>query len=87
MEASSRSLKPLLMPEIAAPLGRRLHLFDLTFVASFTGAELAARYRNRGGYVSAFSRAADELVADGLYDPQLAARYVSEVARGPVLKH
>jgi hypothetical protein len=81
----ARSLEPLLVPDIAAPLGTKL--FTNTVIeAPFTDAQLRARYGTHGGYVDAFAAATARLVEQRLWEERLGADYVMQAARSPVLR-
>lgn len=81
----ARTIDPLVLPDVAAPLGFKLYFFDLTVEIPYSQGELRARYGSHAGYVLTFARAALRLVAEGLFDPALAARYIEVAARSDVL--
>jgi hypothetical protein len=78
--------RPVDLPGHAAPLGVHLFTPGPVFARPFTTAELRARYRTHAGYVSAVTRAAGELIARGLYDPEIGARDVLAAQRSDVLR-
>jgi hypothetical protein len=80
----ARSTAPLVVPDIAAPLGWRLLGYDV-LERPFSESELEARYGSHAGYVAAFAGATDDLVRQRLWDPALGALFVREAAASDVL--
>jgi hypothetical protein len=80
-----RSLEPLVVPDVAAPLGALLFYYDLVIENAFTNAQLATRYGTHAGYVDAFAGASGVLIGERLWDARLGALYVTEASQSAVL--
>jgi hypothetical protein len=74
----ARSLEPLAVPDIAAPLGTEFLFYTLFVERPFSDTEIAARYGSRRGWLAAFRDASDALVRARLWDPALGATYVRQ---------
>ena len=81
-----RSTDPLILPDIAAPLGTRLFYFNAVLENPYTTEQLRQRYGNHDGYVRTFETATKEMVRARLWDVGLGALYLDEVKRSSVLR-
>ena len=80
-----RSTKPIILPDIAAPLGTKLIYFDGVIENPFTNQQLEQRYGSHERYVAIFKDASDLLVRERLWDPRLGKLYVREATQSSVL--
>ena len=81
-----RSIEPVILPDIAAPLGVNLFYFNAVLENPFTTAQLRERYSSHQGYVDTFKNASKKLERARLWDGELGALYLEEVARSSVLR-
>ena len=81
-----RSIEPVILPDIAAPLGVNLFYFNAVLENPFTTAQLRERYSSHQGYVDTFKNASKKLERERLWDGELGALYLEEVARSSVLR-
>ena len=81
-----RSTQPIILPDIAVPLGVNLFYFNAVLENPFTTAQLRERYSSHQGYVDTFKNASKKLERERLWDGELGALYLEEVARSSVLR-
>ena len=81
-----RSTEPILLPDIAAPLGINLFYFNAVLENPYTVQQLRERYGNHHGYVQVFKNASRKLVRERLWDAELGALYLQGVKRSSVLR-
>jgi hypothetical protein len=81
-----RSTEPIILPDIAAPLGTNLFYFNAVLENPYTVQQLRERYGDRHGYVQMFRNASKKLIREHLWDPELGALYLQGVERSSVLQ-
>lgn len=80
-----RSVKPLLLPDVAAPTGGPgFYDGDLIIQRFLTKSEFKALYGSHAGYVAAFTVATLQRILEHLWDPKLAAQQIAEAIAHPV---
>jgi len=81
-----RTTEPLILPDIATPLGTNLFYFNAVLENPYTAAQLRERYGSHEGYVQTFESASKTLVRERLWDAELGALYIREVKHSSVLR-
>jgi hypothetical protein len=71
-----RSTQPIILPDIAAPLGVNLFYFNAVLENPFITAQLRERYGSHQGYVDTFKNASKKVERERLWDRELGALYL-----------